>query len=289
MKYIVSVPVCDLRREPSAHSKSIKDPLQESQLLFGERLLVKETRGDWAYIEALEQKKYSKEGLWIGYPGWVRTSQIYPVDEFPEYNLVVQKPWAQLDTLHLSFGTYLKGVRKNESSWTIALPDKTYREIDKADVTEIAFQHSLLLSSRLAIMHQAGCFLQNPYLWGGRSAFKKGGHQMTSIDCSGLTNLLYRFQGIEIPRDAHDQRIKCQEIEFKDLQMADFVFTADIKRPERVSHVMLYKEGDVMLEASLDVGCVRFITGQEKLGKPLSEIKSGENVGKAIVWFGASS
>lgn len=287
MKYVVNVPVCDLRREPCAHSNQyIKDPLQESQLLYGERLHVKEIKGHWAFVEALEQKKYSKEGEWTGYPGWVRVSQIFPVQEFPEYNLVVRNPWATFGFLHLSFGTYLKGIKKNKSTWTISLSDQSYVEMDAADVAEIDSVPSLSLSCRQDIMQKGRFFLENPYLWGGRSAFKKEGNQITSIDCSGLTNLLYRFRGIEIPRDAHDQRLQCQEIEFKDLQIADFIFTADIKRPERVSHVMLYNGSDIMLEATLDVNRTRFISGQEKLGKPLAEIKSGENVGKSIVWFG---
>lgn len=287
MQYVVHVPVCDLRREPSSHSNQIKDPLQESQLLYGERLLVKEMRGDWAFIEALEQKKYMREGCWKGYPGWVKASQITPVQEFPDYNLVVQLPWVQFDRLNLSFGTHLKGIQKNENIWTIVLADQSLHEISAHAVSEIISHNRLSLANRLAILHQGLNFLGSPYLWGGRSAFNRESNFITSMDCSGLTNLLYRVQGFEIPRDAHDQRRQCQEIEFEVLQPADFIFTADIESSERVGHVMLYKEGDTLLEASLDTGCTRFITGKEKLGKPLSEIKSGEHIGKFIVWFGS--
>lgn len=288
MKYVVNVPVCDLRREPHPHSNQyVKDPLQESQLLYGERLLVKEVQGAWAFVETLEQKKFSKEGEWIGYPGWVLTSQLLPVKEFPnENNLVVKAPWAKFGSLHLSFGTCLKGIRKDEKFWTIQLPDHSSCGIEADAVSEIAYKNSFAYSNRMDIMHHGALFLESPYLWGGRSAFKKESQQITSIDCSGLTNLLYRSQGIDIPRDAHDQRLQCREIEFEDLQIADFIFTAEIKRPERVSHVMLYKGDDILLEASLDAGKVRFITGREKLGKSLSKIKSGENVGNHLVWFG---
>ena len=121
----------------------------------------------------------------------------------------------------------------------------------------------------------------------GRGAFKKDGSQITSIDCSGLTNLLYRSQGIEIARDAHDQRLQCKEIAFEELQPADLIFiAADVKRPNHTTHVMLYKEGDTMLEACMDAGCVRWITAEQKLGRPLNEIKSGDIVNNNIVWFG---
>jgi gamma-D-glutamyl-L-lysine dipeptidyl-peptidase len=282
MTYIVNVPVCDLRREPQDHSlQYIKDPLQESQLLFGERVSIKSIQGDWAYIEALEQKKYSVIG-WIGYPGWVRRSQIKEVASPPAYNLVVQIPWISIGAFEIPFGVYLQGQRKNERLWTIALPDQSFSDIPAEAVIELpkgSFCRHTLFQKGLS-------FLQNPYLWGGRSAYKKGTNPLTSVDCSGLINLLYRYQGLEIPRDAHDQRLYCKEIEFQELQMADFVFMAHSHRPERIFHVMLYKAGDVVLEATMDVGYTRLITGKEKLGKSLSAIKSGDTVGKYIVWFG---
>ena len=40
-------------------------------------------------------------------------------------------------------------------------------------------------------------FLNAPYLWGGRSPL--------GIDCSGLTQIVYRLQGIDLPRDAYQQ------------------------------------------------------------------------------------
>lgn len=39
--------------------------------------------------------------------------------------------------------------------------------------------------------------LHSPYLWGGRSSF--------GIDCSGFTQLVYRYFGMTLPRDAYQQ------------------------------------------------------------------------------------
>ncbi len=40
-------------------------------------------------------------------------------------------------------------------------------------------------------------FLNAPYLWGGRSPF--------GIDCSGFTQLVYKLNGYQLPRDASQQ------------------------------------------------------------------------------------
>ena len=40
-------------------------------------------------------------------------------------------------------------------------------------------------------------YLNTPYLWGGRGPL--------GIDCSGFTQMVYRLQGVELPRDAYQQ------------------------------------------------------------------------------------
>lgn len=47
------------------------------------------------------------------------------------------------------------------------------------------------------IVSDAYTFLNAPYLWGGKSPL--------GIDCSGFTQLVYKINGIAIPRDAYQQ------------------------------------------------------------------------------------
>ena len=47
------------------------------------------------------------------------------------------------------------------------------------------------------IVNNAMLYLNTPYLWGGRTPF--------GIDCSGFTQMIYRLNGKEIPRDAYQQ------------------------------------------------------------------------------------
>lgn len=237
MHYIVTVPICDLRREPVPHSRSyIKDPLQETQLLKDEYLIVHSTKDQWAFVEAIEQKKWVND-RWIGYPGWVKLNQIQIIEQ-------------------------------------------NYKEKS---------QQSLTLAKRKSILDMGiKRFLHTPYLWGGHSFYDpKNQCQITGVDCSGLTRLLYYMHGIQLPRDAHDQYRNCQPIEFEQMKKADLIFLAETKRPERISHVMLYDVGDQILEATLDTGTIRLVTGKEKLGKMLKDIKSGERLEKYILFFGS--
>jgi hypothetical protein len=70
MPFIFAKTILDVRREPVRPTQAlIEDPLQETQLLPGEEIAVIEEKGEWAYIEALEQPCF-RNG-WAGYKGWV--------------------------------------------------------------------------------------------------------------------------------------------------------------------------------------------------------------------------
>ena len=60
------------------------------------------------------------------------------------------------------------------------------------------------------------CFLNTPYLWGGRS---RGG-----IDCSGLTQVCFKAMGIWLPRDASQQATCGNEVCLCDVQRDDLAF-----------------------------------------------------------------
>lgn len=270
--HAVAVEVADLRREPVEAKRGYeKDPLQDSQLLFGEKVTVLEEKGEWVRIEAIEQKKHSQNGSWMGYPGWVKSSQLHQITEKlnESSNLVVIKTWAKVTPFNkipfqVSFGTTFYGSEEKNSNWIIHFSNGQKGTIACSDVSIIPSS-----ASRQEIIKLARLFLGYPYLWGGRCAFDSEiQHVNTSVDCSGYINLLYQTQGVNIPRDAHDQYLFSKKIEMDQLQQGDLVFMAPINKPERMNHVMLYAGNGILLESTMASKNVREISLKERMQNP---------------------
>lgn len=291
-KYRVNVPVADLRREPKpAFVASEKDPLQESQLLLGDRVTAIKESGSWLYVDVPEQSKFVPETGWIGYPGWVQKAQLIEVSDWPVCNLVVRAPWADLFQgnkllYSLSMGTKLEGIAQRGDTWRVRLPDGQEATIGSKSVQRL--QRSDLDAVRQDILNLSAQFCDCPYVWGGRSAHRSDWpHTLTGVDCSGFVSLLYRVHGFSLPRDAQDQFLSSEPREINQLKIADLIFLAPIDRPERVSHVMLFKGGDSYIDANSSDGRVATSTALKRFGIPFQKMGWGQIVDKYRIFFGA--
>ncbi len=299
-KMVVIVSVADLRETPNSRQKNRdKDSGQNSQVLFGEKVLAYEEKDGWVRVEALDQEKRRGDS-WVGYPGWIEARALKELREFPRYDAVVSTGYATVyasasvnstELAKLSLGTRLALMPAKGASagWHgIDLLDGRAGWVGRSEIQLMAEAPVKGDELRHRIIETARSFMGSPYFWGGRSFCDLAREDViTGVDCSGLALLAYRVHGRDIPRDAHDQFLKSKKIEPGKLRAADLIFLAVPKRPDRIIHVMLYAGQGRLVEAAGQEEGVRETTVAERLGKNLTELNWGQNAGEWIVYFGS--
>ena len=93
-------------------------------------------------------------------------------------------------------------------------------------------------------------FLGVPYRWGGED--RKNG-----FDCSGLTMVSYRLNGLNLPRNSRMQYRAGRSVAKKQLKKGDLVFFAT-KGGKRVTHVGMYAGNNQFIHAPRTGKTVRF-------------------------------
>lgn len=292
-KMIACSAVANLRTEPkdipayfTLPSSFKTNPLQSTQLLFNEYVIALKNYTDqknekWLFIKTLQQPNYS-DHTWSQITGWVKAQDLCGVEHFLEHNLIVYNRFASIyDTKNNEFlivcmGTQLTGTLDTQKNmYKIVLPNKKDGWIKTTDVKPLSKNDEISESAlRQNIIQTAKKFLNDAYSWGGRSP-QTDLWPVSSVDCSGLTNLVYITNGLLIPRNSGSQYRKSHEIKYsKDLQPADLIFFAN--NENKVSHVMLYIGDGNILESALTPKKVRIISFKERIGFDIKSMKSGD-------------
>lgn len=295
---IVAVPVADLRRKPTdAPFMNVHDDLQETQLLFDELLLFKDEQEDWFFVETVEQQKRRGEG----YPGWVRKRDVAEREDPEEYNGLVRSAFTVVTVspspaasrlFPLSLGTRLslkENIKRNFVE--IALPHHKVGWVAKKDVARRAEVGCAKPPSGQDLVNVARLFLGVPYFWGGRSMplpWSRG--PVMGVDCSGLVNLVFRANDIDVPRDAHEQWVASVPIDAGGLLPGDLIFLSREGDAAIVNHVMLSLGGEQFIEASETGDVVRIRTFAEKFGLDLGRLAQQDfSIKKKKLYFGRIS
>jgi hypothetical protein len=216
-KYICENVFVPLRSGPSHKSEML------SQVLFGEKYTVVEKSGHWMKIETLFDK----------YPGWVDMNHLQQTNDTEDYAGKV---------LNKSLLCFKNDKTKIilEAGCEIFNPDferKEFRIGLNRYTTSDDFSSACILSTD-SLADTALKFINSPYIWGGRIP--------SGIDCSGLTQLVYKINGIPIPRDSWQQAESGRNIDFiNEAEPGDLVFF-DNERG-KISHVgMIFSKGLVI-------------------------------------------
>jgi cell wall-associated NlpC family hydrolase len=189
-----------VRKEPSEKSELV------TQILFGETYVITEQKDNWAKIKM----------DFDGYTGWIDAKLVFAVAP-TEYEL-----WKNANAWMVP--TPKINIVQDGSSAPITIPagsrivfnghERNSFSIGKNDYF---ISGQIPSDKELGIREVATSLLHTPYLWGGRSYF--------GIDCSGLSQIVYKINGTWLPRDAYQQAELGNDVEFvEEAEIGDLAF-----------------------------------------------------------------
>lgn len=189
MEYMVCcVSVSPLKANPSHKAEMV------SQQLFGEKsYLIERGEDHWIKIKL----KYD------GYEGWVQQSHLVSIDEeqYTKTDKELTADWVdEIDynghLMKVPMGSSLSAFQNGTAFWrknAVQFKGKIWNpeeiKINPKLIKQIAFK-----------------FLNTSYLWGGKSVF--------GIDCSGFSQMVYKFLNKSLPRDASQQAEEGEVVNF---------------------------------------------------------------------------
>lgn len=173
-----------------------------TQALLGEHLTVVGTAPHgWLHVVATDQRTSLDPR---GYPGWVpvgQTTTHRPTSAASVATVVARTAWLvdnnRTRVMEVSFATRLPATRTAGGYVSVLTPTGISRRVAASAVVVRAARVQALPKTAAGVVSTARGLLGIPYLWGGRSGF--------ALDCSGLTQLVYRLHGVTLPRDTGDQ------------------------------------------------------------------------------------
>ena len=252
---IVNVSVTPLREKPS-HSSQMVD-----QTTMGNIIRLLRYKTGWY----LSQTHYN-------YVGWINETGLFICDSVLKNNWVKNANYT-INTLQTTIfslpnntsqpitdavlNNILIGNIKNKDWVSILLPDGRSGYVTK-NILKPIISRSEKLAVPDSILRDAYRMTGVPYLWGGNSS--KGN------DCSGFTQIVFKSNGIQLPRDARQQALEGIDItpdkNWENIRPGDLLFFGE---NNRVTHVGIstggkefIHQGGMVKENSLDKNLVNF-------------------------------
>ena len=222
MKYGISnLSIVPMRNEASDQAEMV------NQILFGEHFKVLETRKKWSRIRLAHDS----------YEGWICNKQWIEIEE---------DNYKQLDKDVSTITTDILDIISKDFHQPIVigsiLPSfKSGHAIFNTEMYQFDGLTTPGFTQKDKLIENALIYLNAPYLWGGRSPL--------GIDCSGFTQMVYRLQGIDLPRDAYQQAEIGTTLSFiEESEPGDLAFFDD--NEGKVIHVGIIMENNHIIHAS---------------------------------------
>jgi len=218
----------------------------QTQVLYGERVIVLEIKDDWAQVVIPSQPSNKDER---GYPGWVPLHQLKNVAEQewrkPETVAVINdKAWLETEFgerfMKLSYMTLLPIKGKEAMRIKVVTPHGDKYVYRKA-VHIFPTHHGIAKGSGKQIVETGLAFIGLDYFWGGMSSF--------GYDCSGFAYAVHKANGYQIARDAGDQASAGKGVDLAELKPGDLLFFAYKEGKGKLHHVGIYYKDGKMLHS----------------------------------------
>ena len=210
MNGICLLPLIPMRSSSSHTSEMI------NQVLFGESFEILEKREGWVYIRLFHDH----------YKGWISEGQYKTISNRISEFRYSNKVYATIKVNNVRQPLVLGSV----------IPDASLLNILNIDCS---LKFCEMNNFRSWFLNISKKYLNSPYMWGGRSPL--------GIDCSGYTQMVYRFFDICLPRDSHDQSKEGTEIRFQDSKLGDLAF---FEKDDRVIHVGIILDKNRIIHSS---------------------------------------
>ncbi|MFD1929671.1 NlpC/P60 family protein [Sporosarcina siberiensis] len=219
----------------------------QTQLLYGEPVLVEEIVGDWAKIIAVWQPSKKDER---GYPGWVPLAQLKkaePIHAEGFAKVTVDKAQVldakEIPTIVVPLNTILPYIKVEGDYIHVSTPHGEALLLNSNVIISESI-HQFEKHSSEAAVEKGLEFLDLPYFWGGMSSY--------GYDCSGFTYNMFFACGHSIPRDAGDQAKSGIEIPMEQEELwkkGDLLFFANDNGKGNVRHVGFYYGEGLLLHS----------------------------------------
>ncbi len=213
-----TVSISPLRSEASDRSEMV------SQLLFGEIVQIDEIQSPWCKISSYMDN----------YNGYIDLKHVHFLTEkevnrwldgigiLSDLHCRIQTPWG---IQRIFKGAYIPF----ESCEAFNIGHHRFEFLDTPSYQRASNAYDQALN-----------YLNTPYLWGGKTPY--------GIDCSGLTQMVFRFHEINLPRDASQQVDYGQSVSFEEIQTGDLAFFRN--RDGKITHVGICHENGTIIHAS---------------------------------------
>lgn len=225
---IADLSIVPMRSEQSERSEMV------SQILFGELYEVLEITEKWVFVRLIHD----------GYEGWIGRKMYAPVSEEYATAYRAEDPVLATEVFNIvtKEGDYGNKLIVSGSAFPFFDADSKKMKLGEDNYTLVSKIKDVGIDSlRDLIIGYALMYYNTPYLWGGRSPY--------GIDCSGLTQVVYRMAGIDLPRDASQQVLSGQDFSFVEEALpGDLAFFGD--DTGGITHVGIIWEQNRIIHAS---------------------------------------